>query len=58
MNKAESVGELNELHEQFIVNDALTGPHLAYLKDAYMQAKKNLSLLNSQHRKKYSKPQL
>ena len=39
MNKAESVGELNELHEQFIVNDALTGPHLAYLKDAYMQAK-------------------
>lgn len=39
INKAESVGELNMLHEQFIINDALTGPHLAYLKDAYMQAK-------------------
>jgi RecT family len=39
MNKAESVGELNQLHEQFIINDALTGPHLAYLKDAYTQAK-------------------
>lgn len=39
MNKAESVGELNMLHEEFIINDALTGPHLAYLKDAYMQAK-------------------
>lgn len=39
MNKAESRAELNQLHEQFIVNDALTGPHLAYLKDAYTQAK-------------------
>ncbi len=39
MNKAESAAELNMLHEEFIVNDALTGPHLAYLKDAYMQAK-------------------
>ncbi|TCB62236.1 hypothetical protein [Acinetobacter terrae] len=39
MNKAESAGELNMLHEQFIINDALTSPHLAYLKDAYMQAK-------------------
>lgn len=39
INKAENVGELNMLHEQFIINDALTGPHLAYLKDAYMQAK-------------------
>lgn len=39
MNKAESVVELNELHEQFIINDALTGPHLASLKDTYMQAK-------------------
>lgn len=35
MNKAASIAELNELHEQFIINDALTGPHLAYLKDAY-----------------------
>lgn len=39
MNKAESVAELNQLHEQFIINDALTGPHLAYLKDAYTQYK-------------------
>lgn len=39
MNKAESIAELNELHEQFIINDSLTGPHLAYLKDAYTQAK-------------------
>lgn len=39
MNKAESIGELNMLHEEFIVNDALTGPHLAYLKDEYVQAK-------------------
>ncbi len=38
MNKAASIAELNELHEQFIINDALTGPHLAYLKDAYTQA--------------------
>ncbi len=42
INGAESIGELNELHEQFIVNESLTGPHLAYLKDAYTQAKKNL----------------
>lgn len=39
MNQAESVAELNQLHEQFIINDALTGPHLAYLKDAYTQYK-------------------
>lgn len=39
MHEAESVAELNQLHEQFIINDALTGPHLAYLKDAYTQAK-------------------
>lgn len=39
MNKAETVAELNQLHEQFIINDALTGPHLAYLKDAYTQYK-------------------
>ena len=39
MNKAESVAELNQLHEQFIINDALTGPHLDYLKDAYTQYK-------------------
>lgn len=42
INGAESIAELNELHEQFIVNESLTGPHLAYLKDAYTQAKKNL----------------
>ncbi|MBL8321465.1 MAG: hypothetical protein JNJ93_04275, partial [Acinetobacter sp.] len=39
MHEAESVAELNQLHEQFIINDALTGPHLAYLKDAYTQVK-------------------
>lgn len=39
MNKAESVAELNQLHEQFIINDALTGPHLAYLIVAYTQYK-------------------
>ena len=39
MNKVKTLAELNMLHEEFIVNDALTGPHLAYLKDAYVQAK-------------------
>lgn len=43
MNKAESRAELNQLHEQFIINDALTGPHLAYLKDAYTQAKEKFN---------------
>lgn len=43
MNKAESRAELNQLHEQFIINDALTGPHLAYLKDAYAQAKEKFN---------------
>ena len=39
LNKAETYAELNQLHEQFIVNEELTGPHLAYLKDTYTQAK-------------------
>lgn len=39
MNKAQSAAELNEIHEEFVINDVLTGPHLAYLKDAYMQDK-------------------
>ncbi|WP_252151905.1 hypothetical protein [Acinetobacter sp. ANC 4177] len=43
MNKAASIAELNELHEQFIINNALTGPHLAYLKDAYTQAKEKFN---------------
>lgn len=42
MHEAESVAELNQLHEQFIINYALTGPHLAYLKDTYTQAKEKL----------------
>lgn len=42
INGAESIADLNELHEQFIINESLTGPHLAHLKDAYTQAKKNL----------------
>lgn len=39
LNKAETYAELNQLHEQFIINEELTGPHLAYLKDTYTQAK-------------------
>lgn len=39
MNQAESVAELNQLHEQFIINDALTDVHLGYLKTAYTQYK-------------------
>lgn len=37
MNGAQTVEELNELHEQFIANEYLTDAHLAYLKDAYTQ---------------------
>ncbi|MHA3082165.1 recombinase family protein [Acinetobacter sp. ANC 5383] len=37
MNSAQSLAELNELHEQFITNEYLTDAHLAYLKDTYTQ---------------------
>ncbi|NWK73158.1 recombinase RecT [Acinetobacter sp. SwsAc6] len=43
MNKAQSAAELNEIHEQFIINDILTEPHLAYLKDAYQQDKQKFT---------------
>jgi LPS O-antigen subunit length determinant protein (WzzB/FepE family) len=39
MNGAQSLAELNELHEEFITNKALTDQHLTYLKNAYTQQK-------------------
>lgn len=39
MNQAESVAELNQLREQFVINDALTDVHLNYLESAYTQYK-------------------
>lgn len=42
MNKTESLDELNKIHDEFIKNDGLTGPHLSYLKDMYMQLKEKL----------------
>ncbi|MHA3051859.1 recombinase family protein [Acinetobacter sp. ANC 4640] len=39
MNDAQSLAELNELHEEFIINKALTATHLTYLKDTYTQHK-------------------
>ncbi|ENX36307.1 hypothetical protein F889_00469 [Acinetobacter colistiniresistens] len=42
MNKVETLDELNKLHDDFLANDDLTGPHLSYLKDTYMQLKEKL----------------
>lgn len=39
MNQAESVAELNQLREQFVINKALTDVHLNYLESAYTQYK-------------------
>ena len=39
MNQAESVAELNQLREQFVINDSLTDVHLNYLESAYTQYK-------------------
>ncbi|MEG2268721.1 MAG: recombinase RecT, partial [Acinetobacter sp.] len=39
MNQAESVVELNQLREQFVINKALTDVHLNYLESAYTQYK-------------------
>ncbi|OTG58852.1 hypothetical protein B9T36_10975 [Acinetobacter sp. ANC 4204] len=41
MNQVETVAELNQLREQFVINDALTEAHLSYLKSAYTQHKAN-----------------
>ncbi|OTG80788.1 hypothetical protein B9T31_15925 [Acinetobacter sp. ANC 4558] len=47
MNQAESNAELNELREQFIIDDRLTEAHLAYLKDAYAQHKERINPVQS-----------
>ena len=39
MNQAESVAELNQLREQFVINKALTDVHINYLESAYTQYK-------------------
>lgn len=42
LNKAETLDELNEISEEFLVNDGLTAAHLSYLKDSLEQSKEKL----------------
>lgn len=42
MNKAETLDELTKIHDEFLKNEGLTGQHVSYLKDTYMQLKEKL----------------
>ncbi|OEY96075.1 recombinase RecT [Acinetobacter proteolyticus] len=42
MNKAETLDELTNIHDEFLKNEGLTGQHVSYLKDTYMQLKEKL----------------
>ena len=39
MNNTKNLDDLTKIHDEFLKNDGLTGQHLAYLKDTYMQLK-------------------
>ncbi|WP_151775972.1 recombinase RecT [Acinetobacter colistiniresistens] len=42
MNKAETLDDLTKIHDEFLKNEGLTGQHVSYLKDTYMQLKEKL----------------
>lgn len=43
MNNTKNLDDLTKIHDEFLKNDGLTGQHLAYLKDTYMQLKEKFA---------------